>query len=171
MKKIAALLASAVAYLFPGILPSTILCNGSLVDYATLLAYLNNPTFPTGPTFTGLTITGGAVFSGGIAETPVAGSTAANIGPFGVVTLGSSAGANPAYTLNPPTVVGQEIELISTGASTGQVVTSSNANITSSFGSSGTTITFTAIGQAVKLYAQTTAQWLVGAKAVTPVFG
>ncbi len=172
MKRIAAFLSAALSFCFPGILPSSILCNGALVDYASLLAYLNNPTFPVNPTFSGpMTVSGLATLSGGIAESVTAGSTETNIQPTGITTLGSSAGGSAAYTLSPPTVAGEECEIISVGASTGQVVTSSNATITSSFGSSGATITFTGIGQAVRLYAQTTGQWMVGGRSLTPVFG
>lgn len=111
------------------------------------------------------TLTGGAAFA------VTASSTGTTIPATGIATLGSSAGGSASYALAAPTAAGIQKVLMSVGASTGQVVTSSQASITSSFGSSGTTLTFTGIGQAVTLYAQSTSQWMVAGRSLPPVFG
>ncbi len=48
---------------------SSILCNGALVDYASLIAYLNNPSFGGGGTFANLTVTGNSSIGGSASST------------------------------------------------------------------------------------------------------
>lgn len=88
-----------------------------------------------------------------------AASTAATIGNNGITTLGSTAGNNLTFHLDAP-VVGVNKTLIATGASTGQVVSSTGSG--ASFGSTtgaAKLATFTGMGQSLSLVGLSTALW------------
>jgi hypothetical protein len=90
-----------------------------------------------------------------------AATTASNISAGGLTTLGSSAGANPAYNIDAP-VPGVRKVLASIGASTGQTVSSTGAGATfsSTTGVAGL-LTFTGIGQTVELVGRSTSQYVI----------
>lgn len=86
-------------------------------------------------------------------------STAASLKNNGITTLGSSAGGSATYQLDAP-VPGIEKTLIATGASTGQIVSSTGSGAT--FGSTtGAAVfaTFTGLGQSLRLVGLSTALW------------
>jgi hypothetical protein len=99
-----------------------------------------------------------------------AASTGSNISNTGITTCGSSAGANPTFHLDAP-VAGVRKELVSIGASTGTVISSTGSGAT--FNSTATGVsnkaTFVGLGQALQLVGLSTSSWgvvgIVGAPA------
>lgn len=89
-----------------------------------------------------------------------AASTSANISAAGVTSLGSSAGANPTYNINAPKP-GIRKSLVSIGASTGQIVSSTGAGATFTSTATGISLkaTFVGLGQALDLIGLSTASW------------
>lgn len=99
--------------------------------------------------------------SGG--ETVSVASTAANLAPRGVSTFSSTTAK--AYVLDAP-VTGLSKTLVAIGASTvARTVTLASGNYQSTTGSTLTTVTLTAIGQAITLRGLSTALWQVVANA------
>ena len=88
-------------------------------------------------------------------------STATNLKPFGVsAQLGTSAGSSAVYTLEPPIPGVRKIIHGSTANGPVYVKTANGETITSSMGSTFTTIKVSTLGGAIELVGMTTAQWL-----------
>lgn len=90
----------------------------------------------------------------------VAASTGTNITNNGITTFASTAGGNTTFNLDAP-VLGIEKTLVSIGASTSQIVSSTGAGAAIESTSTGTStkFTFVGIGQSLTLIGLSTALW------------